>query len=713
VRTLSQELGVAPVEETSALFEQVSEGTLVAPIPATPAAPAGLPARVTEELPLVGRADDLAALIEAHRLADADGRLVVIEGEGGVGKTRLGVEFMSGVAERGGTVLAARCHDDEADLPYGPVIELLREALATAGPALSEAVPAQRIADASLLLPDVAGISADLPAPVPLSSPGARTRLFEAVAAVLGFAGRGACPGVVLVDDVHAADEATLDVLSYLGRRLQGKRLVLVLLWRTEDVPPGHRLRRLATESARAGGSTVLRLTRLDEDDVALLVAPELAHRIYVESEGLPLFVAEYLAAGDEPAEGALPGGLRDLLEARVAGLGAVARQLLETAAVVGRGFDADTVRAASGRTDDEALDGLDELVRRGQLRELAGGYDFTHAKLREFAYDAVGLARRRLLHRRVAEALMRTATGSERASLMAVHLRRAGDDAGAAEQHRLAAEHAASVLAHRDALEHLDAALALGHADVAGVHERIGDLHTLVGDYAGALSGYESAAASCEADAVPRLEHKLGSVLERRGESEGAAARFTLALEALGDADDGLRARLLADLSLSLHHLGESDRAVGLAEKARRLAESAADERAEAQAHNLLGVLARQAGRLDAARTSLERSLALAERLSDPSARAAALNNLALVEREATDLDRAVALTDQALALCAAQGDRHREAALENNLADLHHAAGRTEESMAHLKRAVAIFADIGGDEATPLPEVWKLVSW
>ena len=63
--------------------------------------------------------------------------------------------------------------------------------------------------------------------------------------------------------------------------------------------------------------------------------------------------------------------------------------------------------------------------------------------------------------------------------------------------------------------------------------------------------------------------------------------------------------------------------------------------------------------------------------------------------------------------ALCAAQGDRHREAALENNLADLHHAAGRTEESMAHLKRAVAIFADIGGDEATPLPEVWKLVSW
>jgi tetratricopeptide (TPR) repeat protein len=102
-----------------------------------------------------------------------------------------------------------------------------------------------------------------------------------------------------------------------------------------------------------------------------------------------------------------------------------------------------------------------------------------------------------------------------------------------------------------------------------------------------------------------------------------------------------------------------------------------------------------------------------VAERLGDPSARAAALNNLALVAREAGDLDRALSLTEEALALCAAEGDRHREAALENNLADLHHAAGRTDESMAHLKRAVAIFADIGGDEPTRLPEVWKLVSW
>src|SRR5262249_9079135 len=104
------------------------------------------------------------------------------------------------------------------------------------------------------------------------------------------------------------------------------------------------------------------------------------------------------------------------------------------------------------------------------------------------------------------------------------------------------------------------------------------------------------------------------------------------------------------------------------------------------------------------------ERSLALAE---DLSARAAALNNLALVARESGDAPRALELTQEALTLCVALGDRHREAALENNLADLFHEAGRAEESMEHLKRAVAIFSDVGGDERTRLPEIWKLVSW
>jgi tetratricopeptide (TPR) repeat protein len=528
------------------------------------------------------------------------------------------------------------------------------------------------------------------------------------------------------VDDVNGADEATLDVLGYVARRLRGRPMLLVLSWRSEGVPPGHRLRRLAADLAREGRATLVTLARLHETDVSRLVRSvrpgveaELERRVYLESEGLPVFVAEYLAvleAGGRADDALPPREMRGLVEARLSGLGAMERQLLETAAVIGRSFGFDTVRAASGRSDDETIDGLEGLVTQGLVREGAGpepAYDFTHEKLRTLVYDEVGPARRRLLHRRVADALARTERGDEGAALIAQHLRLGGDADGAAQQYRRAGEHAASLLAHADALEHLEAALALGYPDTAGLQERIGDLRTLVGDYARALAAYETAAAHARDDSLARLEQKLGGVHARRGDWERAEARYTVALESLAGGDAGLRARILADRSLMLHQSGRSPEAAGPAREAAALAEEAGDLRARAQAHNLIGVLARAAGDLSEARAELERSLAIARDLDEAEAKTAALNNLALVFRDAGEPDRALELTEAALKVCASQGDRHREAALENNLADLHHDAGREDESMAHLKRAVALFSEVGADDATRLPEIWKLVSW
>lgn len=730
VRALSQELGVGPLEETMTLYEQVNDGTLPAPAeaeapprPPAVAQAAGMP----PELPLVGRADELAVLVEAHARAQPDGGLAVIEGEAGIGKTRLAGELMRSARNGGAVVLAARCHDDEAGLPYGPIVELLREAMAQVGATgWPGVVPSQRLADASLLLPELAGLTGEVADPLPLDGPGAQVRLLEGVAAVIGAACDGTHPGVVVLDDVHAGDEATLDSIAYLGHRLRGRRLLLVVAWRTEAVPPGHRLRRLAADLAREGKTTIVSPDRLDEDEVGTLVrsfrpdatAPELTRRVYLESEGLPLFIAEYLAAlhaGAERAEVALLPEMRGLLESRLGGVGDVARQVLGAAAAIGRSFDLDVVREASGRTDEEAVAALEELVSRGVVREAPGtepGYDFSHQRLRALVYEQTSLARRRLLHGRVAAALLRR-HGRESAALIASHMSLAGDQANAAQQYRFAAEHAASLHAHADALEHLGAALALGFPDTAALHERIGDLRTLVGDYAGALASYESAAAECEEGGLAAIEHKIGGVYGRLGEWERSEARLAAALEAPSPPAPGLRARIVADLALALHQDRRSDEAAARAREALDTADAAGDRLAQAQAHNMLGVLARSRGELASAREELEHSLALADELGDSAARAAALNNLALVERDAGELETARRLTETALGLCAAHGDRHREAALENNLADLHHAAGRTDEAMDHLKRAVAIFTEVGADEATRLPEIWKLVSW
>ena len=405
-------------------------------------------------------------------------------------------------------------------------------------------------------------------------------------------------------------------------------------------------------------------------------------------------------------------------MHGRLETVGETGWQLLNTAAVIGRSFDFDTVREASGRSEEEAVAALEELTGQGLVDEVKGAaersvaYDFGHEKLRELVYEETSLARRRLLHRRVAEALARRARRRRETEALAAqigrHYQLAGQDARAAEYFRIAGEHARALYANAEALAHLRTALALGHPDAAGLREAVGDMQTLLGEYGEALASYEAAAALGDGEHLATIERKLGSVYQRLGEWELAESHFEAALEGTGSA--GELARIQADLSLVAHRKGQGDHALARARRSLELAEAAGDERALARAHNVLGVLA--SGDLDGALHHLEQSLALAEALGDPAARIAALNNLALAYANGGEPHRALESAEAALALCVALGDRHREAALHNNLADLLHAAGRQEESMSHLKRAVEIFAEVG-EEGELQPEIWKLVEW
>ncbi|MEP7199743.1 MAG: tetratricopeptide repeat protein, partial [Chloroflexota bacterium] len=489
-------------------------------------------------------------------------------------------------------------------------------------------------------------------------------------------------------------------------------------------------LRQLLGEAQRAGTATALRLARLTRaavDELARAIAPtnSLGERLFAETEGVPFFIVEYLAAIAESegrdAEGALPSGVRNLLRARLRAVSQTATQVLNTAAVIGHSFDFDSVREASGRSEDETVAALEELIARGLIAEIktaSGGesptYDFSHEKLRALAYAETSQARRRLIHRRVADALVARPprrTLAARASLVAQHYQLAGADAQAAEYFKLAGEHARGLYANAEALSHFRNALALGHAETGALHEAIGDLQTLRGDYGAALTSYETAATLCASDALGSVEHKIGSVHLRQGAWGAAESHFESALATL--LSDGARARLYADWSFAARQRGAMERARELARQSLALAEAADDRRALAEAHNILGVIARSRDDADDAREHLQQSLRLAEMLDDASARMTALNNLALVYGDHGERAAAMRFTEQALQLCVALGDRHREAALRNNLADLLHADGQTEAAMAHLKQAVAIFAEIGGSDQPAQPEIWKLTEW
>jgi DNA-binding SARP family transcriptional activator len=738
VRVLEEELGVPPLEETTELYQAVIEGRLEQPaVAAEPAggsaAPDGLPPQPDgpPPVPLVGRQPQWDSLLVAWSGVErtGKGRLVVLTGEAGIGKTKLTEDFVAHLRQAGARALVCRCYEGER-VAYGPLADGLRAAIA-GDPRRSWAVGLEPhwLAEAARLLPELSPLmqgatveSAD--------GPGAQGRFLEGLCRALVAAVRGRRAGLLVLDDVQWADDATLDAIGYLARRLERVNVLVVAAWRSEQVPRGHRLRGLVAEAQRAGRMTSLTLGRLDRPAVAELVravAPgraEVAGELYERTEGLPLLVVTYLAApdGDDGELPALPSGARELLEARLEHVSAPAWQVLTTAAVIGRSFDVDTVREASGRSDDEAIGAIEELVRLGLIQEVAGpatSYDFGHEQLRLLVYEQAGLARRRLLHRRVAQALTGRVRGDStpaQAASISHHFQLAGQDAEAAEWFARAGERAASLYANHVAVGHYQAALALGHPEAARLQLALGDLHTLLGSYGDALAAYEAAAAHCEPDGLATVEHRLGSLHHRRGDFQAAEAHLEAALAALhngdGDGASAERARLMADRALVAHRLGRAAQAVELAAEALDLAEAAGEEAALAQCHNLVGMLAGAAGDQARAQKHLELSLEHAGRLPDPGARVAALNNLALVHRAAGRLDPAIELTTMALELCTAQGDRHRQAALHNNLADLLHAAGRGEEAMAHLKQAVAIFAEVGEPD-TLQPAIWQLVEW
>jgi DNA-binding SARP family transcriptional activator len=730
-RVLEQELGVPPLAETTHLFKLIRDNQVAQEKREQKIDDLGLPLDrplPAEPYPLVGRTVEWQTIQQAYSNIRTEGHLIVIQGEAGIGKTRLAEEFLNTLSADT-VVLRGRAYEGETNLAYGIFIEALRQLIEHKP--LRDKIPTAWLGEVARLVPEIG----DTPSAIFLNTPSARGRFFEGISQTIFALTRHSPPGIFFCDDLQWADSASIELLAYLVQRLRGRPLCILATWRTESSAPIESLRHLVAQAQRAQHASLITLTRLTPLAVhqlvasmvgdAAVIAQQIGTRLHAETEGLPFFIVEYLNALDRGnaavMDWSLPNGVRDLLHARLAIASETGKQLLSAAAVIGRSFDFETLREASGRTEDETIRTIEELIAQGLIKETATEtlrYDFVHEKLRALAYEETSAARRRLLHRRVAEALVNRGRARHEmetlANQMAWHYQLAEENSLAAEYFKLAGDHARTLFANAEALTHYRAALTLGHPQAATLYEAIGDMQTLLGDYPGALTSYTTASTLCEPGALARLEHKRGNVHHRRGEYAMAVSHFQMAHHTLVDSTSPAdRVRLFADWSLAARALSQDTVAQELASRALTLAEMAHDLYALAQVHNILGILARHRSELRQARYHLEQSCAIAESLPDPSVRIAALNNLALVCRDTNEIARAIKLTETSLALCVTQGDRHHQAALHNNLADLLHALGKNEEALAQLEQSFAILAEMGADATAMQPEIWNLVEW
>lgn len=707
VALLDQELGVDPLDETTELYEAILEEDL----PRAPAPPRRLEL-TTQGSPeptgyqLVGRNEELEALAATVKAGHG---LVIIEGEVGVGKTRLIRELGDMLTPTDGLVLTAEAHRSETAVAYGPIQAVLRSALDV--PDVAErwsALPGPVIAEVARLVPELGEHSVIDP-----GDSAARTRFLDAISLAIGAVSDEV---VLCIDNLHWLDASSLELVGYLARRLERLGVVLVLTRRPEDTPIDHPVSVLVEDLS--SDAHVIRLDRLGREEVAELI--EMAGvsdvdpgGVYDRTRGLPFFVVEYLDAA-RAGRTDLPAAVRRLVLSRLTDLGALARQLLTAAAVIGPVVDPEMLRSVSGRSEDEVVGGLDLLLRRALLEEREDGLlGFAHEQLREVANEEASQPRRRLLHRRSADYLAsRPGSDTDLRTLDAAirHHRAAGNDAEASRLSLAAGSLAVDVFAFEEAVHHYETALALGAPDRADVLYRIGDVRTLMGDYGAALTAYEAARSILRITGAHRetalVARAIGEVYRRLRRWDMAAASFEEAYGELAD-DDALGSAVAADWAFVEHCRGDQERARQYGGLALDGASASGDPEVLAHAHNLAGLLAEDATvRID----HLEQALVNA---ASPSARAAVLNNLALASASTGDLESAMARGRDALETAAEAGDRHRTAALHDNLADYLHRAGEEEQAMEELKKAVALFAEVGLEPGELVPEVWLLKEW
>jgi DNA-binding SARP family transcriptional activator len=482
VTVLERDLGVDPLPETQAAYRAVLEGP---PPPGT--APSTEPTWTTLpglDVPLFGRDGPIDRLTKAFVRARAGhGRMVLISGEAGIGKSRLMQEFATRVQERA-LVLAGCGYADAQTMPYQPIVEALRPALGSQ--ALRLNVRPTWLAEASRLMPELRDLVPSLPSPQPAEPEQARVRLFEALYQVMLGLAAGSRPVLLCLDDLHWADGTTLDWLAHLGRILHDSRLLVLGTFQSEEASAVSGLRH---SLVRQGILSELKLERLDEDAILQLLrnlgepvsrGEALTRQLHQVTGGNPFFVLETLRAvlesglkGEKVADlGGLliPETIQDAVDARVERLSAQARQVLEAGSVLGSNFTYDLLHQTAGRRELEVVDGLDELVARQLLREGDGEYRFNHEIIQVVVYGNLSPQRCRLLHRRAGEALEKSRPGD--AAALTRHFELAAEP-GRAARHALQAGLAAkAVYGHAEACAYFERAMTLLEGEIADLRD-------------------------------------------------------------------------------------------------------------------------------------------------------------------------------------------------------------------------------------------------
>jgi len=697
-----------------------------------------------DRTPLVGRQRELSALRERLRLArQGNGGAVVLSGEAGIGKSRLIAEMKAAAAAEGFLVFQGNCFEPDRGLPYAPIVDLLRtlprhNADDQQG-GLLDALPPELQA----LLPELAW---RLPAAIPVAPvepEQEKRRLVQAIVAFLSSRA-AARPLLLVFEDLHWSDDASLEVLRTLARRFATAPALLLISCRSDEAHEG--LSHLLAELARERLTVELPLDRLASRDVdgmlraifaqARPVRQDFLNALHELTEGNPFFIEEVLkalvAAGDifqvdgawdrRPlAELRIPRTVQDAVHRRTRQLSPAARRLLLIAAVAGQRFDFSLLQALVEQDEAGLLALIKELIAAQLVAEEAGDrFAFRHALTRQ-AVEAELLTReRRALHREIAGALERlsaSAAPDRYLADLAHHCHAAGLWPQTLDYARRAGERARAMYAAGAAAEHfsraLDAARALGAPVPFDLLRARGQSYELLGEFDRARSDHEAALAAATAavdrGAAWQALQDLGFLWAAR-DYDRAGSYFDQGLALARQIEEPAR------IAGSLNRVGNWQMMAGRPLEARPFHEQAlatfeqiGDRHGVAETLDLLGLATLHSGDISGAASCYERAAALYRELDDRRGLATSLAMLAPLStfhllipmvpahRERERPNRAAEEADEAVQITRAIGWRAGEAFVLAELGYATVAHGEYAAALQMASEALTIAEEIG----------------
>jgi DNA-binding SARP family transcriptional activator len=594
--------------------QAASESGAVTVVPAV----AG-PSVETPRSRFVGRERELRELVGGLDDAFAGrGRLFLLAGEPGIGKSRLAEEVMAHARARGARVLVGRCWEAGGAPAYWPWVQSLRAYVRQTDSTALRSQLAAGAADLAQIIPELRQHFADLPDLPSLESEGARFRLFDATAEFLRKASENR-PILLLLDDLHAADKPSLLLLQFIVRELGSIRMLVVGAYRDLDPIPGQPLTEMLAEVGREPVTRRVSLNGLSEREVAEYVtlmesemaSPELVAALHEETEGNPLFVGEFvrLLSFEGPrsksaaeARLAIPQSVSDVITRRLNYLSEECNRTLVLASVIGREFALDALARMSGVSEDELLDLLDEAMAARVVSDVPGGAGhlrFAHVLMRDALYEGVTSARRVRLHGLAVEALEALYSDEPGPHLaeLAYHSIAARDFEKGLRYGQHAGDRALTLLAYEEAARQYETALEA--LDLGRGHDRtrcdlllsLAEAEIRAGNTPAAKKAFLAAAGIARRLGLTRELARAAAgyggriVWGRAGDDDRLVPLLEEGLAALGEEDVELRSRLLARLAGALRDEPAGHRRDMLSSEAVDLARRADDPAALAYA--------------------------------------------------------------------------------------------------------------------------------